>query len=147
MSKREKIGIIFTLGCFLIFFYVLFSIPHILFRKVPPIYKIHENQNLRIQNKNQETVNTVLEVNGISYYSEISSPTTVYDFMEKLQEEGKITFEGKTYPEMGIFIEEINGAKGTGDKYWIYYVNGKEADVGISNYKINTGDVVSWKYE
>jgi len=60
--------------------------------------------------------------------------------------EGKIDFKDKTYSGMGKLIEEINGIS-NGDKYWIYYVNGQKANIGISNYKIKAGDVVSWKYE
>jgi hypothetical protein len=48
---------------------------------------------------------------------------------------------------MGKFIESINGVVGNENDSWIYYVNGVEAKVGVSNYKINPGDVVSWKYE
>ena len=44
-------------------------------------------------------------------------------------------------------IEEINKVKNGGEKNWIYYVNGKKAEIGVSNYKIKEGDVVSWKYE
>ena len=65
--------------------------------------------------------------------------------MQKLQAEGKINFKDKNYSGMGKFVEEINGLKSSQNKYWIYYINGKEANVGISNYKINPGDVVSWK--
>ena len=66
--------------------------------------------------------------------------------MEQLQNEGKINFKEKTYSGMGEFIEEINGIK-NGEKNWIYYVNNKKAEIGVSNYKINIGDIVSWKYE
>lgn len=72
---------------------------------------------------------------------------TVYDFMQKLQKEGEITFKDKTYAGMGKFIEEINGIKNNGEKNWIYYVNNVKANIGVSNYKINKGDIVSWKYE
>jgi len=64
-----------------------------------------------------------------------------------LRNEGKIDFKEKTYVGMGKFIEEINGVKGNGNKYWIYYVNNKKAEVGVSNYKLKSGDVVSWKLE
>ena len=67
--------------------------------------------------------------------------------MSQLRNEGKINFTEKNYAGMGKFIETINGVKGNGGQNWIYYVNGKEAQVGVSNYKINPGDVVSWKYE
>ena len=77
----------------------------------------------------------------------ISGEISVYDFMNKLQSEGKINFKDKTYSGMGKFIEEIDGLKNNGDKNWIYYVNGKKATIGVSNYKLNPGDIVSWKYE
>lgn len=98
-------------------------------------------QVLPVENK------AILEINGIKYESEIADQMSVYDFMTQLQNEGKITFKEKNYPGMGKFIEEINGVKGSGEKYWIYYINNKKAEVGVSNYKLNPGDVVSWKYE
>ena len=90
---------------------------------------------------------TVLEVSGTRYEDEITEKISVYDFMEKLKEEGKINFTEKNYTGMGKFIDSINGVYGNGNQNWIYYVNGKEASIGVSNYKLNPGDVVSWKYE
>ena len=88
----------------------------------------------------------ILEINNVKYETEISKEISVYDFMTKLQKEGKINFRAKNYPGMGEFIESINGIKNS-DKNWIYYINGKKAEIGVSNYKINNGDIVSWKYE
>lgn len=88
-----------------------------------------------------------LDINGVKYESEITEKTSVYDFMSKLRSEGKINFTEKNYIGMGKFIETINGVRGDGKENWIYYVNGLEAQVGVSNYKISKGDVVSWKYE
>lgn len=90
---------------------------------------------------------TVLEINGVSYEDNISGKISVYDFMSQLRKEGKINFTEKNYIGMGEFIVSINGVKNDSNMGWIYYVNDKEASVGISNYKINPGDVVSWKYE
>ncbi len=92
------------------------------------------------ENKNSTPIQVEL-----SYIATENS--TVYDFMDQLREEGKITFTEKTYAGMGKFISSINGIKGNGEQNWIYSVNGKEAQVGVSNYKINPGDVVSWRYE
>ena len=57
------------------------------------------------------------------------------------------TFKYKEYPSMGIFVEEINGVRGSQGKYWIYYVNDKEAEVGISKNIVKDGDIISWKQE
>ncbi|MEI6280821.1 MAG: DUF4430 domain-containing protein [bacterium] len=97
--------------------------------------------------QNTTITTAILEINGISYENSFPSQTTVYDFMSQLQSDGKITFKDKTYTGIGKLIEEINGIKGGGGKFWIYYVNGKKAEIGVSNYKINNGDIVSWKYE
>jgi len=96
--------------------------------------------------KEQEKNPVILEINGVRYENKISEQTNVYSFMEQLQNEGKINFKDKTYSGMGKFIEEINGIK-NGEKSWIYYVNGKKANIGVSNYQINRGDLISWKYE
>ncbi len=90
---------------------------------------------------------TTLEIEGVKHQTKISEATTVYNFMDQIRKEGKVNFKEKTYTGLGKFIEEINGIRGNGDKYWIYYVNGKKAWIGVSNYKIGPGDVVSWKYE
>lgn len=71
---------------------------------------------------------------------------SVYDFMNKLKDEGQLNFQEKNYVAMGKFIEEINGIK-NGEKNWIYYVNEIKADSGVSNYQIKKGDILSWKYE
>jgi hypothetical protein len=88
-----------------------------------------------------------LEINGKQYKAEITEETSVYDFMKKLKDEGKISFTEKYYVGMGKFIDSIDGISGNGSQNWIYYVNGQKALIGVSNYKINPGDVVSWKYE
>jgi hypothetical protein len=89
----------------------------------------------------------ILEINGERYEGEVKENENVYDFMARLRNEGKIDFKEKNYVVLGSFIEEINGVRGNGNKNWIYYVNGKEAEIGVSKYKIVPGDVVSWKYE
>jgi hypothetical protein len=109
-----------------------------------------DNQKIKEPNINQEEKTTeiaTLEINGIKYESEISEEISVYDFMIKMQNEGKVIFKEKTYPGMGKFIEEINGTKGDGENFWIYYINGKKAEIGISEYKIKPNDIITWKYE
>lgn len=108
-------------------------------------YKTPPKQNI-IPITTSITKVTTLSVNNIKYETQIANPMSVYNFMTQLQNENKITFQAKNYTGMGEFIEKINGVK-NGNKNWIYYVNGVKAEIGVSNYKINPGDVVSWKYE
>jgi hypothetical protein len=95
----------------------------------------------------ENTSKAFLEINGNRLETNIKVEESIYDFMLKLQKESKITFKDKNYSGMGKLIEEINGIKNNGEKNWIYYVNSKKAQIGVSNYKIKSGDVVSWKYE
>ena len=97
--------------------------------------------------KTENTAQAFLEINGKKLETVIVGKENVYDFMMKLQEEGKMSFKDRTYSGMGKLVEEINGLKNSGEKNWIYYINGKKANIGVSNYKINKGDIVSWKYE
>lgn len=95
---------------------------------------------------------TTLKIAGEEYSTEFKEGTTVFELMQTLTAMSikPFSFSGKDYGAgMGYFVEEINGIKNdpqTG-KYWIYYVNNKSAQVGISNYIINRGDVIEWKYE
>ncbi|KKQ87658.1 MAG: hypothetical protein UT09_C0012G0012 [Parcubacteria group bacterium GW2011_GWF2_38_8] len=95
----------------------------------------------------QKTTQAFLEIDGEKIKTTITEKESIYNFMVKLQNENKINFKDKTYTGMGKLIEEINGVKNSGDKNWIYYVNNQKAQIGVSNYKIKPGDVVSWKYE
>lgn len=139
MSKKIKtvtgIAILIFLSLFLIFFFSNTALKENLL----PI--------INLPSGNPEIVETILEIDGKVYQSEIIGQISVYNFMNKFRNEGKINFTEKNYTGIGKFIVAINGVKGNGDQNWIYYVNGKEAQVGVSNYKINPGDVVSWKYE
>lgn len=139
MNKKNKIFIIF--GILIILLFVFFLIPKE--SKVTNRQDLFIKQILSVENVKK----AILEIDDIKYESEISSPISVSDFMEKLKSEGKINFKEKNYAGMGKFINEINGIKNSGEKNWIYYVNGQKANIGVSNYKINPGDVVSWKYE
>jgi len=75
----------------------------------------------------------------------------VFELMKKIKnensKESSFDFKYTEHTGLGIFINEINGKQGGRDGYWIYYVNGEEAGVGVSNYKIKNGDIISWKYE
>lgn len=87
-------------------------------------------------------------VDGIKLESRAPVDSTVYDLMNILKEKNKISFSGKNYPDLGFFVEEINGIKNNLlGKNWVYYINGQPARMGISNYKLKNNDIIEWKYE
>ncbi len=94
--------------------------------------------------KEKEVILIVLDK---KYTAQVGEGDSVYKIMENLQDnkENIFSFNYKEYPALGIFIDEINGVKGGNGKYWIYFVNGKEASVGVSKYILDEGDIINWE--
>lgn len=99
----------------------------------------------------EKNVRVSLVVSDKEYQTLVGSGATVLEVMENIQNESSedniFDFKYTEHPGLGIFINEINDKGGGSSGYWIYYVNGIEASVGVSNYKIKEGDIISWKYE
>ncbi len=56
--------------------------------------------------------------------------------------------ETKTFSGVGEYVTSINGIKeDSGKNFWAFYVNGKQANLGASDYKLKSGDKVVWKLE
>lgn len=96
-----------------------------------------------------ETIFATLATPEQSFTSEIPRTSTAYDLMSIAAREDKLTFHSINYGSLGYMVDEINGIKNSTviKKYWIYYINGKKARIGLSNYFIHEGDVIMWKYE
>jgi hypothetical protein len=100
-----------------------------------------------------ETIDTgpeqVLFIGDKKYEIKMKEGSTVYDLMAGLKERGDFDFKGVGSSGLGFFVEEINGIKNNpgNNTYWLYYINDKPASVGISNYKLMPGDIITWKYE
>jgi len=102
-----------------------------------------------VHEENNDIVPVILKILNQEYSIKIAEHSTVYDLMKKMADESKITFSGNEYASMGYFVDTINGIKNDvkADKYWIYYLNGQSAKIGISNYIIQDNDLITWKYE
>ena len=70
-----------------------------------------------------------------------------YDALIKQKNAGKITLSGKNYPGLGFFVTNIGPLHSGGGKNLLYYINGKEATVGVSSYTLKDNDVIEWKLE
>lgn len=86
-----------------------------------------------------------LIVSGEEFVIQSTGQTTVYDAMNSLTAEGKMTFEGKNYPGLGFFVTQINSLQSGDGKNLMYYINGVEASVGVSSYIVQEGDIIEWK--
>jgi KaiC/GvpD/RAD55 family RecA-like ATPase len=103
-----------------------------------------------VDNFNSVEQKTVLEIENQSYPINIEAGNTAYDLMKHAEAAGYIRFSTNDYGgDLGRLVEEINGIRNSArdKKYWIYYINGKKATVGISNYQPQSGDIISWQYE
>ena len=144
MTKKNKKTIWFGLIISLFFFLVFVFTKDVGQNTIEPISTV-ASTTTSIPKENIKKA--FLVINGRKLEEVIKKNDTIYDFMTRIKEKKSLDFKSKTYSGMGKLIKEINGIKSKGNKYWIYYVNGKKANVGVSNYKIKTGDVVSWKYQ
>lgn len=95
------------------------------------------------------TINVVLKIDDTIYSAKIAPASSAYDLMNVLSAQSKLQFKTKLYAGLGQFVEEINGRKNNAQtgEYWIFYVNGQAAAVGISNYFLKPNDIITWKYE
>ncbi len=46
---------------------------------------------------------------------------------------------------LGELVTAINGNDGGGTKFWLFYVNGVESQVGAGAYMTKTGETIEWK--
>lgn len=83
-------------------------------------------------------------IGAATTYEKIAAKTA-FELLEKVAEENGITMDVKKY-DFGMLVNSIDGRENTKDLAWIYYVNGKSADVGADSYQLKEGDVVEWKY-
>lgn len=110
--------------------------------------KISENVEKK-DDQQAQAIEATLYVLGNVYPAYIAPESTVFDLMIKLQENGLAFTYTDFGSHMGIFIDSINGRVSDTKKnlYWIYYINGVEAKIGVSNYIIQPNDIIEWKYE
>lgn len=73
---------------------------------------------------------------------------TVLDILKKLTAENNLVLETKDYENLGVLVTEISGFKnGQDNKYWQYFVNGEQPQVGAGSYQLSAGEIIEWKFE
>lgn len=139
-KKNIKILLIVILTCILIT--VFFQIA-----ARPLSGKLEDSEKIKLHIVKEKNIKVSLNLQNRKYETEINEGATVFEVMQKIQKENdnNFSFGYKEYPSLGVFVDEINEVKGDLGKYWIYYVNGKEASVGVSKNIIKNGDIISWE--
>lgn len=72
----------------------------------------------------------------------VTGNETVLDLIKRTKNVGTKTSSYGSYVES---IESVTG--GTDGKYWLYYINGTQAQVGADKYVPKDGDKISWRFE
>ncbi len=80
---------------------------------------------------------------------EFSKEITVHQLMKQAATQCDFSYTVKDFTSLGAFVDELGGVQSDQreGKYWIYYVNGKKANVGVSTYRVQAEDLIAWKYE
>lgn len=94
------------------------------------------------------SIPVTFKIEGQTYNLNLPENSTVYDALQQLINNKQITAVMKKFSGMGYFVEEINGIKNNNqtEKYWVYYINGQSAPIGISSYILKSDDLITWKY-
>jgi len=115
----------------------------------PPDLNIPATDERQNENNNHETLSIKMIVGNKTYETKMAPGSTAYDLMKKLSQTAGLQFSSREYSGLGQFVEEINGIRENKQKgiYWLLFINGKSAGIGISNYIIKPNDLISWKYD
>jgi hypothetical protein len=103
---------------------------------------------LNLVQKPENTINTqsfTLKIGEVNTQLSFASNTAFYDALVQARDIGQITFLGKNYPGLGFFVTDFETLHAGNGKYLLYYINGKEANVGVSSYILKDGDIIEWK--
>ena len=93
------------------------------------------------------TAQATLVVGEAAYPLSALAGETVLDAMRALASSSAFAFTGREYPGLGFFVESIGGKRNGDGKYWVFYVNGVSAAMGVSATRLQAGDLIEWKYE
>lgn len=102
---------------------------------------------IRPTENTQNTQSATILAGDATYHLSFSPGTLLYDALVEGKNMGAISFIGKNYPSLGFFVTDIGPLHSGEGKDLLYYVNGKEATVGVSGYILKNGDVIEWKLE
>lgn len=101
----------------------------------------------KIENTNENTILFTLTTGDFTTALKSKEGTTLYDALKQAEVVGKISLGVKEYPGLGFYVTDIGSLHEVSGKHLIYYINGKEATVGVSLYVPKNGDIINWRLE
>lgn len=102
-----------------------------------------KNQTFLIIKSDDNTLNLKFKINYKN-----NDNKTLWQIMKDIFTKNGINVAYQDYGgDLGIFITEIEGKKnGENGNYWQYFINGKYANIGVSNYILKQGDIIEWRF-
>lgn len=81
-----------------------------------------------------------------SFTNDYIDGESAFSFLERTAKENSdFTFEYEEF-SLGMFITTINGVKAdSNSEFWSFKINGNDASVGVSDYILKNGDVISFE--
>ena len=109
---------------------------------------IHSTENDQNEQKIPVTFKIISPTASKEFVLQVKPQSTVYDAMNELSKQIPIKFK-QFSAGLGAFVEEIDGWANDSktNLFWIYYINGQTAKLGVSSIKLNPNDIISWRYE
>jgi len=71
---------------------------------------------------------------------------TALQLLKDLAAQNKLELSIKEY-DFGSLVEKIGSFSQDEQNAWIFYTNGVVSSVGATDYQLNDGDIIEWKYE
>ena len=142
MSKKQY-KIIFIWGIAILVLLFVFYIT----QKISPVselsLEITEISTQSISPKN--TISITVIAGNKTLHLEPQIDMSLYDVLVLAKDAGQIIFSGKNYSGLGFFVTDIGSLHSGNGKNLFYYVNNKEASVGVSSYLLKDGNIIEWK--
>lgn len=134
-KKQHKIIFIFS---FILLFVFLGIQKEFLF--VQPVLETTKNLETQISN-----ISVTIIADDANFHLSFNEGMSLYEALYEAREKNQITFLGRQYSGLGFFITNIGSLHQIRGKNLMYDINGKEAQVGISSYLPQNGDIINWK--
>lgn len=116
-------------------------------KSAPDNTVIQPDNSSAVSSSDDQKIKVSFTAGEFSRSFDIPADSTAYDLMTELASTTDFAFKSRYYSGLGYFVQEINGRPNAGGAYWTLYVNGKYSNVGASQYKLQPGDAVEWRYE
>jgi hypothetical protein len=109
--------------------------------------KVESIENIENPEKTNDEISVSLIVGEKTIVLNTKAGNSFYEALVEAREKNLIDFAGQNYPALGFFLTDIGSLHSDNDKDLMYYINGKEAYLGVSSYKLKDGDILKWQLE